>query len=38
VQHRIRILERIALHEGREVSSLPNLRGSLVVYRFGSGA
>jgi methionine biosynthesis protein MetW len=37
-QHRIRILERIALHEGRQVSALPNLRGSLVVYRFGSGA
>ena len=37
-QHHIRILERIALHEGREVTTLPNLRSSLVVYRFGSGA
>jgi methionine biosynthesis protein MetW len=36
-QHRIRILERIALHEGSEVTTLPNLRSSLVVYRFGSG-
>jgi methionine biosynthesis protein MetW len=35
--HRIRILERIVLHERNEVSSWPNLRGSLAVYRFGSG-
>jgi len=37
-QYGIRILERIVLHDGREVTTLPNLRGSLAVYRFGSAA
>jgi len=32
--HSIRVLERIVLHEGRRVSWLPNLRGSLAVFRF----
>ena len=32
--HAIRILERIVLHGGCEVSFLPNLRGSLAVFRF----
>jgi methionine biosynthesis protein MetW len=30
----IRILERIVLHDGRRVGLLPNLRGSLAVFRF----
>jgi methionine biosynthesis protein MetW len=30
----IRILERIVLHGGRQVSFLPNLLGSLAVFRF----
>ena len=29
----VRIRERLALHEGRPVSALPNLLGSLAVYR-----
>lgn len=29
----IRILERLVLHEGRPIRTLPNLRGSLAVYR-----
>ena len=29
----IRIRERVALHQGRQVSFLPNLLGSLAVYR-----
>lgn len=32
--HSIRILERIVLHGGRKVSLLPNLLGSLAVFRF----
>jgi len=32
--HGIRILERLVLHEGRPVSFLPNLLGSLAVFRF----
>ena len=32
--HGIRILERIVLHGGRRVSLLPNLFGSLAVFRF----
>jgi methionine biosynthesis protein MetW len=32
--HRIRILERLVLTEGRPVSFLPNLLGSLAVFRF----
>ena len=32
--HAIRILERIVLHGGRKVSLLPNLLGSLAVFRF----
>lgn len=29
----VRILERVVLHEGRQVNLLPNLFGSLAVYR-----
>ena len=29
----VRILERVVLHEGRPVHTLPNLRGSLAIYR-----
>ena len=32
----IRIRERLVLHEGRPVTVLPNLLGSLAVYRFTS--
>jgi len=32
--HSIRVLERIVLHAGRRVSLLPNLLGSLAVFRF----
>lgn len=32
--HAIRIIERIVLHGGRKVSLLPNLLGSLAVFRF----
>jgi methionine biosynthesis protein MetW len=32
--HAIRILERLVLDEGRPVTVLPNLRGSLAVFRF----
>jgi len=35
--HGIRILERIVLDQGREVAVLPNLLGSLAVYRFDRG-
>lgn len=35
--HGIRILERIVLDQGRVVSVLPNLLGSLAVYRFDRG-
>jgi methionine biosynthesis protein MetW len=32
--HAIRVLERTVLHDGRPVGFLPNLRGSLAVFRF----
>jgi len=32
--HAVRILERIVLHAGRRVEFLPNLLGSLAVFRF----
>ena len=32
--HSIRVIERIVMHEGRRVSFLPNLLGSLAVFRF----
>jgi methionine biosynthesis protein MetW len=35
--HGIRILERIVMDQGRVVSVLPNLLGSLAVYRFDRG-
>jgi methionine biosynthesis protein MetW len=31
---RLHVLERVVLHEGRSVRVLPNLRGSLAIYRF----
>ena len=34
VGHSVRILERIVLHAGRQVEFLPNLLGSLAVFRF----
>ncbi len=34
IRHRIRILERNIMVEGRQVTWMPNLRGSLAVYRF----
>jgi methionine biosynthesis protein MetW len=37
VQRRFRVLERVVLHETRRVHMLPNLRGSLAIYRFRSG-
>ena len=33
----VRILERVVLHEGRTVNTLPNLRGSLAIYRCAAG-
>jgi len=33
-RHRIRILERSVMADGRLVTWMPNLRGSLAVYRF----
>jgi methionine biosynthesis protein MetW len=36
--HGIRILERVVMDHGRVVSVLPNLLGSLAVYRFDRGA
>jgi methionine biosynthesis protein MetW len=35
--HGIRILERVVMNQGRVVSILPNLLGSLAVYRFNRG-
>jgi methionine biosynthesis protein MetW len=29
----LRLLDRVVLHEGEPVSFLPNLRGSLAIYR-----
>ena len=34
LNHRIRVLDRIVMHKGRAVSLLPNLMGSLAVFRF----
>ncbi len=36
--HGIRILERIVMHGGQRVEALPNLRGSLAVFRFEKAA
>ncbi|MEO8738098.1 MAG: methionine biosynthesis protein MetW [Casimicrobiaceae bacterium] len=36
VQRRYRVLERAVLHETRRVNILPNLMGSLAIYRFRS--
>jgi methionine biosynthesis protein MetW len=33
-QHGVHILERVILNQGKVVSALPNLLGSLAVYRF----
>lgn len=33
----MKILERVVLHEGRAVNTLPNLRGSLAIYRCAAG-
>jgi len=33
-----RILERLVLHAGRSVNLMPNLLGSLAVYRLGCEA
>ncbi|MSQ50717.1 MAG: methionine biosynthesis protein MetW [Betaproteobacteria bacterium] len=35
--HAIRVLERLALHRGRPVSFMPNLLGTLAVFRFERG-
>ena len=35
--HNVRILERQVMDQGKPVSFLPNLRGSLAVYRFDEG-
>jgi methionine biosynthesis protein MetW len=32
--HAVRVLERVVLHAGRQVRTLPNLLGSLAVFRF----
>ncbi|MFN0304985.1 MAG: methionine biosynthesis protein MetW [Burkholderiales bacterium] len=32
--HGIRVLERIVMHGGRRINAMPNLRGSLAVFRF----
>jgi methionine biosynthesis protein MetW len=37
-KHDVRILERLVMDEGRTVEWLPNLRGSLAVYRFDRAA
>ena len=34
VAHAFRVLERVVLHETRRVTVLPNLLGSLAIYRF----
>jgi methionine biosynthesis protein MetW len=36
VQRRFRVIERVVLHDARRVSLLPNLMGSLAIYRFRS--
>jgi len=35
--HTFRVLERVVLHETRKVTVLPNLLGSLAIYRFQRG-
>ena len=35
--HKIRVLERVVMHDGAPVRVLPNLRGSLAVFRFQRG-
>jgi methionine biosynthesis protein MetW len=35
--HKIRVLERLAMTDGRRVTFAPNLRASLAVYRFERG-
>jgi hypothetical protein len=35
---RFDVLERVVLHDARRVSTLPNLFGSLAIYRFRHGA
>jgi methionine biosynthesis protein MetW len=35
-ERRFRVLERVVLHEARRVKVLPNLMGSLAIYRFRS--
>ncbi|MDQ2962072.1 MAG: methionine biosynthesis protein MetW [Pseudomonadota bacterium] len=35
--HAFRVLERVILHQTRKVSVLPNLFGSLAIYRFQRG-
>jgi methionine biosynthesis protein MetW len=35
--HRFHVLERVVLHDARRVSMLPNLFGSLAIYRFSAG-
>jgi methionine biosynthesis protein MetW len=37
-EHRIRILERVVMTQATTVTFLPNLLGSLAVYRFDKGA
>jgi methionine biosynthesis protein MetW len=37
-QHAIRVAERLVLHEGRPVHLMPNLRGTLAVYRLERAA
>jgi methionine biosynthesis protein MetW len=32
-----RVLERVVLHDARKVAVLPNLLGSLAIYRFQRG-
>jgi methionine biosynthesis protein MetW len=32
--HRFHVLERVVLHDARRVNVLPNLLGSLAIYRF----
>jgi methionine biosynthesis protein MetW len=34
VSHSIRVIERVVMHKGRPVSFMPNLFGSLAVFRF----
>jgi methionine biosynthesis protein MetW len=36
-EQKVHVLERIVLHDGEQVSFMPNLRGSLAVFRFERG-